>query len=70
MSVVSKTIGWTLAGVGAWAVAKVVLAQKRKVDFENKTVLITGGSRGLGLELARQLAQEGANIAICARNAD
>lgn len=70
MGIVSKTIGWTLAGVGAWAVTSVLLAQKRKFDFRDKTVLITGGSRGLGLELARQLAGEGANIAICARDAD
>lgn len=70
MGIVSKTIGWTLAGVGAWAVTSVLLAQKRKFDFRDKTVLITGGSRGLGLELARQLAAEGANIAICARDAD
>lgn len=70
MGIVSKTIGWTLAGVGAWAVTSVLLAQKRKFDFRDKTVLITGGSRGLGLELARQLAEEGANIAICARDAD
>ena len=70
MSIVTKTIGWTLIGVGAWAATKLLLAQKRKVDFRNKTVLITGGSRGLGLELARQLAEEEANIAICARDAD
>ena len=70
MSIVSKTIGWALLGVGAWATTKLLLAQKRKLDFRDKTVLITGGSRGLGLELARQLAAEGANIAICARDQD
>ena len=70
MSIASKTIGWTLVGLGAWAATKLLLAQKRKLDFRNKTVLITGGSRGLGLELARQLAGEEANIAICARDAD
>jgi NAD(P)-dependent dehydrogenase (short-subunit alcohol dehydrogenase family) len=32
-------------------------------------VLITGGSRGLGLALAREFAREGCRIAICARDA-
>jgi short-subunit dehydrogenase len=32
--------------------------------------LITGGSRGLGLVLARELAREGARLAICARDAN
>jgi NAD(P)-dependent dehydrogenase (short-subunit alcohol dehydrogenase family) len=33
-------------------------------------VLITGGSRGLGLVLARQFAEEGCRIALCARDAE
>ncbi|MCD8026700.1 MAG: 3-oxoacyl-[acyl-carrier-protein] reductase [Clostridiales bacterium] len=32
--------------------------------FENKTAVITGGSRGIGLAIAKRLASEGANIAI------
>jgi short-subunit dehydrogenase len=32
------------------------------------TVLVTGGSRGLGLVLARELARAGASVAICARD--
>lgn len=31
-------------------------------------MLITGGSRGLGLELAREFGQRGCNVAICARD--
>ncbi len=33
-------------------------------------MLITGGSRGLGLVMARQLAQKGARLVICARSED
>lgn len=32
--------------------------------FENKTAVVTGGSRGIGLAIAAKLAKEGANIAI------
>jgi short-subunit dehydrogenase len=41
-----------------------------KKTLDGKKVLITGGSRGLGLALAQQYAQYGAKIFICARKAD
>jgi NAD(P)-dependent dehydrogenase (short-subunit alcohol dehydrogenase family) len=37
-------------------------------SLRGKTVLITGGSRGLGLALARELAARGARLAICGRD--
>ncbi len=36
-------------------------------QFCGQCVVITGGARGLGLELARQWAAEGAKVAICSR---
>lgn len=36
--------------------------------FNKKTVFITGGSSGIGLELGRQLVKKGANIVLIARN--
>ena len=34
------------------------------MDFTNKTAVVTGGSRGIGLEIATKLAKGGANIVI------
>ena len=35
--------------------------------FKNKTVIMSGGSRGVGLEIAKALGKDGANIAILAK---
>ena len=40
----------------------------RRISLEGQVALITGGSRGLGLLLARELAGEGCRVAICARD--
>jgi NAD(P)-dependent dehydrogenase (short-subunit alcohol dehydrogenase family) len=37
-------------------------------DLTGRAALVTGGSKGLGLAMARGLAQAGADIAICSRN--
>ena len=36
-------------------------------NFKDKNVVISGGSRGIGLSIGKKLANEGANIAILAK---
>ncbi|WP_066836008.1 SDR family NAD(P)-dependent oxidoreductase [Rufibacter ruber] len=55
------------AGLGAVLALRSFSRKKREFAFKDRTVLITGGSRGLGLVLARMFAEQGANIAICSR---
>jgi 3-dehydrosphinganine reductase len=38
--------------------------------FKGKTIVVTGGSRGIGLEMARLFARNGANLALIARGKD
>lgn len=39
-------------------------------DLRNKTLFITGGSRGIGLAIAKRAARDGANVVIAAKTAE
>jgi len=60
-------LGVIAGAVGAFAGRQLVRGS-RQIDFNNRVVVITGGSRGLGLVLARQLASEGARLCLLARD--
>jgi NAD(P)-dependent dehydrogenase (short-subunit alcohol dehydrogenase family) len=61
---------WALAGALATAGGRTLSRWLTRFDLRNRTVLITGGTRGLGLELARQAGLAGARVAICGRDSD
>ncbi len=52
------------AGMLAWK----LLGRGSRLDLSGKLVLITGGSRGLGLQLCREFGTRGARVVFCARD--
>jgi len=66
-STIQEIAKWAAIGAGTFLVANTIYKALNHYDLRGKVVLITGGSRGLGLVLARQLAAKGARLAICAR---
>src|SRR5437762_5030802 len=52
----------------AWLALRVI--RTLRFSLRNKVVLITGGSRGLGLVLARQICAAGGKVALLARDND
>lgn len=66
----SRAFGAIALGAGAVLAVRSLQRQFRRADFRGKTILITGGSRGFGLTLARQLAAEGAELVLCSRHGD
>jgi NAD(P)-dependent dehydrogenase (short-subunit alcohol dehydrogenase family) len=57
-----------LIAAGASLLAARRLGAGAGYDLRGRTVLITGGSRGLGLALAREMGAQGARLIICGRD--
>ncbi len=58
-------VAGALLGAGAF-----LLRSRARRSIAGRVALITGGSRGLGLELARELAAQGCRLILVARDAD
>ena len=50
----------------AWG-AKAWLRSRRRIELKGRVVIVTGGSTGLGLMIARQAAEQGAKVVLAAR---
>jgi NAD(P)-dependent dehydrogenase (short-subunit alcohol dehydrogenase family) len=61
---------WAAVFAGAAAAAVVARRPAGRHDHRDGVALVTGGSRGLGLLIGRELAARGYRLAICARDAD
>lgn len=65
---VAEVFPWgAAAGLATYAGVR-LLRTLRRYELRGKSVLITGGSRGLGLVLAREILAQGGRVAICARD--
>jgi NAD(P)-dependent dehydrogenase (short-subunit alcohol dehydrogenase family) len=59
---------WAGAGIGLAAGLAAALRPRPEWDLSGQVAVVTGGSRGLGLLLARELGRAGCQLAICARD--
>jgi NAD(P)-dependent dehydrogenase (short-subunit alcohol dehydrogenase family) len=64
----SETMLWLSAAAGALVAGTLIYREITRYRVAGKVILITGGSRGLGLQLAQELGRKGARIVICARS--
>ena len=56
------------AGIGLTLGMRIFRRLWGREDFDGQVVLISGGSRGLGLLLAREFGRQGARLALFARD--
>jgi len=64
----ARALTLVAAGLASVALARDVVRRVRRLDMRGRVVLITGGTRGLGLLLAEEVGRLGARVAICGRD--
>ena len=70
MAAMAKRTALGVGAVGLGVAARNRTRNSRMIELKDKVVVITGGSRGLGLVMAREFAAEGAKLVLCARHED
>jgi short-subunit dehydrogenase len=73
MKIIQRPAALSAALLGIAGLTYAILQEQRKAkarrELKGKVVLVTGGSRGLGFAIARELALSGARLALTARDA-
>jgi NAD(P)-dependent dehydrogenase (short-subunit alcohol dehydrogenase family) len=55
---------------GAGLLLSAAARRARRIDLRGHVVMVTGGARGLGFDIAREFLQRGCRLAICGRDGD
>jgi short-subunit dehydrogenase len=58
------------ACASGYLLTRLLIEKSNPQSFRDQSIVITGGSRGLGLALARELVNENANVTLIARDED
>jgi len=65
-----KRLALLPAAAGGYLLTRLLIESTTPQSFRGQSAIITGGSRGLGLALARELVNENCNVTLLARDED
>ena len=63
-----KPLPIAAAALGAFWLARTIVARRTRYDLAGRTVVVVGGGRGLGLQIAREAAKRGAKLGLVSRS--
>jgi NAD(P)-dependent dehydrogenase (short-subunit alcohol dehydrogenase family) len=64
----TSSLKYLAMGTAACLAGRALIRRYRRFEFASRVILVMGGSRGLGLVLARKLVQQNARVVVCARD--